>query len=294
MKSFSEFQNLNEKVTGQLPDPPMILVLRRTAIRIFPSGEKVALYRNENLGIDISIPYKPNDIGSRVAVSSIKEDFKIGDKVKFKSEFKHLYKHYYGGEGTHVVHEPPITRSSEGEIVGIRHPNTSDRHHGKQHITIPTHHIIKEENLEEGKLTHFTSSYGKWRGRMIDLGVHRFKAENSAFGSPRLHAHNKQGKVIGTWDGQVFKHFGGGKGYVKEENLEEAALHTLHHITKTKTPKEVVFKNGARKAVDHQTAANVMKLHSKLNGANKSKIENLINTPEGLSKVSQFAKSNLE
>ena len=144
MKSFKEY--VTETVNGALSDPPMMLVLRRKAIRLFPNGERVALFVNDNLNIQISVPYKPHHIGGQVAVAS----------------------------------------------------------------------------------------------------------------------------------------------------MGESALHHLHHITKTRMPSEVVFKNGARKSVDHLTAANVMKLHSKLNSKNKGKVESLINSPEGLHQIAAFAKSNLE
>ena len=149
MKSFKEY--VTETVNGALSDPPMMLMLRRKAIRLFPNGERVALYTNDSLNVQISVPYKPHHIGGQVAVASM-----------------------------------------------------------------------------------------------------------------------------------------------GESALEETALHHLHHISKTRTPSEVVFKNGARKSVDYQTAANCMKLHSKLNSKNKSKIEALIGSPEGLHQVSTFAKTNLE
>jgi len=38
-------------------DPPMMLILKRRAIRIFPDGKRVALYNNERLGLSFTIPY---------------------------------------------------------------------------------------------------------------------------------------------------------------------------------------------------------------------------------------------
>lgn len=39
-------------------DPPMMLVLKRRGIRIFPDGKRVALYNNEKLGLSFTIPYE--------------------------------------------------------------------------------------------------------------------------------------------------------------------------------------------------------------------------------------------
>jgi hypothetical protein len=38
-------------------DPPMVMVLKRKGIRIFPDGKKVALYTNDQLGLTFTIPY---------------------------------------------------------------------------------------------------------------------------------------------------------------------------------------------------------------------------------------------
>jgi hypothetical protein len=42
-------------------DPPMVLVLKRKGIRIFPDGRRVALYTNDQLGTTFSVPYTPNE-----------------------------------------------------------------------------------------------------------------------------------------------------------------------------------------------------------------------------------------
>jgi len=39
--------------------PPPMLVLKRTGIRIFPDGRRVAMYVNERMGLTFTIPYKP-------------------------------------------------------------------------------------------------------------------------------------------------------------------------------------------------------------------------------------------
>lgn len=47
---------ISEKV-ALATDPPMMLILKRRAIRIFPDGKRVALYNNERLGLSFTIPY---------------------------------------------------------------------------------------------------------------------------------------------------------------------------------------------------------------------------------------------
>lgn len=54
---------ITESVNEALKDeqnPPVMMVLRRQAIRIFPDGRRVALYTNKQLGLTFTIPYTPN------------------------------------------------------------------------------------------------------------------------------------------------------------------------------------------------------------------------------------------
>jgi hypothetical protein len=41
------------------PDPPIILVIRRKAVRLYPDGTRIALYYSEKLKRHFSVPYGP-------------------------------------------------------------------------------------------------------------------------------------------------------------------------------------------------------------------------------------------
>lgn len=70
-----EFRDIREKMVteakskGKTQDPPAVIMLRRTGVRIFPSGEKVALYRNEKLNLTFSVPYTEKGYGSPVTAN---------------------------------------------------------------------------------------------------------------------------------------------------------------------------------------------------------------------------------
>ena len=53
-------------------DPPMMLILKRQGIRIFPDGKRVALYNNEKLGLSFTIPYTGN--GPEQETTSVSEE----------------------------------------------------------------------------------------------------------------------------------------------------------------------------------------------------------------------------
>lgn len=58
-----------ESLSEGLNDPPPVLVLRRTGVRDFPTGERVALYYNSKLKLTFSVPY-----GSKKGVVSVGEE----------------------------------------------------------------------------------------------------------------------------------------------------------------------------------------------------------------------------
>jgi hypothetical protein len=84
MKDFSEIRQSEEVLEEQLSDPPMIVVLRRTAIRLFPGNQRVALYTNDHLGIEVSVPYEAGHVGGKKITAVMKEnahDNMFGDYV---------------------------------------------------------------------------------------------------------------------------------------------------------------------------------------------------------------------
>lgn len=54
-----EGEMINEAIAGFKDEnnPPVMIVMQRKGIRIFPDGRKVAMYQNKQLGLVITIPY---------------------------------------------------------------------------------------------------------------------------------------------------------------------------------------------------------------------------------------------
>lgn len=53
---FTDKEQISERLKDEL-SPPVMLVLKRKGIRIFPDGKRVALYTNDKLGLVFTIPY---------------------------------------------------------------------------------------------------------------------------------------------------------------------------------------------------------------------------------------------
>ncbi len=56
-------EQISESINEEF-SPPALILLKRTGIRIFPDGRRVALYTNDKMGLVFSVPYKK---GSGVA-----------------------------------------------------------------------------------------------------------------------------------------------------------------------------------------------------------------------------------
>lgn len=91
MKSFKEIRGtLKESESGtKLPDPPPMILLRRIAIRVFPNGQRVALYQNRRLNLDVSVPYFPGRLGNpsptkEISLAQVKESVERLDETIIK------------------------------------------------------------------------------------------------------------------------------------------------------------------------------------------------------------------
>lgn len=81
----------------------------------------------------------------------------------------------------------------------------------------------------------------------------------------------------------------------REDYIMEATIHAIHAINRTQHPAPVRFRDGSTAMIDHPTAAQIMKLHSKVNRLNKKKIESMINSgPSGIKKVTMFIKDHMK
>lgn len=58
-----EAETLDEALDELQKDPPVVLVLKRKAIRLYPDRTRIALYYNDKLNKYFSVPYMSNDTG---------------------------------------------------------------------------------------------------------------------------------------------------------------------------------------------------------------------------------------
>jgi hypothetical protein len=92
MKRLSEIKSpINELTAFQ--DPPTVLIMRRKGIRLFPNGQRVATYKNDNLDIELAIPYNPQTLGQH-KISTIGTAITATEETLEEGEFGNLQKHH--------------------------------------------------------------------------------------------------------------------------------------------------------------------------------------------------------
>ena len=71
LNEYDENGEYSEEVIEEgVNDPPMVLLMRRQAIRTYPNGQKVALYYNKQYDKQIAIPYDERGIPRHVSTMS--------------------------------------------------------------------------------------------------------------------------------------------------------------------------------------------------------------------------------
>lgn len=76
-----------EFTTEGMQDPPMMLVLKRAGIRVYPDGKRIALYNNDKLGIAFSIPYVAGKLEQPAGVAVAEEVEEIMENIDQISKY---------------------------------------------------------------------------------------------------------------------------------------------------------------------------------------------------------------
>ncbi len=306
-------------------DPPTVLVLRRKAIRLFPGGQRVASYVNDNLDLEIAIPYNPETLGHKKITTSVANEstehvpFNKGDLLmqideRFSPGDKVEIHRMYGLQLTY----PILGRVKRAIGDGLYHVET-------QHTAVTTahgllfpqgkhntheHNMRIVESLDEATSDNLFGMYLKHHHTPIHFNDRNFKplkkieaVVSQRYGAPALK--HFQLAAVHHQDGDLDKanhHYAKYKAAADQlgestnnESIMEATIHALHTITRTKTPAVVRFRNHATAMVHHATAAQIMKLYSQMKAANKRKIEAMVNgSPEAMKKVHDFALAHMK
>lgn len=97
-----------EETINESYQPPQVLVLRRTGIRIFPDGMRVAMYSNERMNVKFTVPFSatgvsdalPNVTAEEIELEEIMENLEQVSKFAQEESPKTTSRHMKFADGT--------------------------------------------------------------------------------------------------------------------------------------------------------------------------------------------------
>lgn len=225
MKTLQELTQ--ERKEPQPHDLPVVLILKRKSVRVFPSGKKVALYHNDKLGLDIAVPYNDSEVAATVKEDTLTE--KAHDDMF--GEYTHNLKKQY--ELNSRVDHPELAKMKT-ELT---------RKHGK---TAAGHFHAAAENYLNGNVGLASRNYAKFERQIDEEFYHTIEADLTEAVLHKLH-HIMKTKT----DGEVS--FGNGSKH-QVSHAQAAHIMKLHTLMtpehKAKAEKLMNTPAGIKKLAD--------------------------------------------
>lgn len=287
MKEFSDLRRqLNEGVedlaehvsVAHSTMPPNILILRRITVRQFPNQTMVALYHNDKLGLDFSIPYG-GETESVVTPVALKEGFSYSTKHGFMrdSKVKKASKWMSAFED-HVVKAAPhhAGKISWDDAHFHHNQGTSAEDAAKKYVE--SHQDLKEEQLDElskGML----GSYIRGAARNKDLLMVKS-------GTQRMVGNDKEAEKY------QLKSFKRTKGIriAAEKLVNENVIEQLRSIKQFHALKHIKHDDGSKTHVDPTTAHALLTVHDALKPEHQVKfVQHLQHSKPKFHKMLDFA-----
>jgi hypothetical protein len=112
-------------------DPPVMIVLKRKGIRIFPDGRRVALYVNEKLGLTITIPYNVSSSKGGEVIVGVTEE---SNAEEIDSVFEN------------IEHIKDIVNKKQAKKLKFLDGTKLDVDHQTAHAIHLVHNALNDEN----------------------------------------------------------------------------------------------------------------------------------------------------
>jgi len=135
-------------------DMPQVLVLKRTGIRIFPDGRRVALYVNEKMGLVFTVPYKNGITPDSLPGVQAEETETVNEECLEEATIDQLKKIHASGKAANV-------KFSNGEQISVNHQIAG--------IVHQLHSKLNPEN--QAKISRMISNSPKQFNKIVDFAV---------------------------------------------------------------------------------------------------------------------------
>ena len=241
-------------------DPPLVLVIKRKAIRMYPDGTRIALYYNERLKKYFSVPYQyGSGMDAPIQSEEVVSEMNIGKK-KPKPDTHH------------IVDKEGKTLSLASYLDKASAVKDLEKHPGGKVVTLGPKGKVKEEVEQIDEIGDPAEMYRKaTEAAKAKLQTMRALDRTREYEKKRL----ETSKL---------------KTQKEEVEITEAVMDQLHKIVNNKQAQSVKFASGHTRKVDHFTASAITQVHKVLNDDNKKKFADMVHkSPTHLQKAADFA-----
>lgn len=264
-------------------DPPMVLLLKRVAVRFYPNKSKVALYYNQKLDKHFTIPYGQGIEPGGMQAEEVELDEEVetldeadgknfiiynkNNKKILQTNVMHKDVHqavrHAGNAGYDAGYLRQKPHHEKGDTLGEEVEQIDEIHSPGTKVRIP-----HKGKMVTGKVVrHDKGSMGESPAYVVYVGEYE---------SAKVPAHKVQ-KVN------------------EEVKPINEAIDTLRKIVRDRQHGVVKHKDGTRSKVDGYTASAIMSIHDNLTDENKRKLEDMVHgSHAGLAKVAGFAFSKVK
>ena len=249
-----------EEVIEESKDPPMTILLRRTAVRNFPGTQRVALYENDQLGVKISVPYDSSVgfSGSATAGIAVAVNEDDGEEIDESTA-------YSPAGGYKPGHKVKVSDQHPNKLVRGKTLDVAADHHtyskyillkdGDKNRTVHVSQLrqVKEEVIDEVSKETLQSYSKKADNR------HFFLNKAKKYGEPHSER-NLQNREKGL---------ALAKKKLAEEAIDESVLRSLKAIAANGVAGDIKHHSGETSNIHPDMARAVVKTYFNLNDDNK-------------------------
>jgi len=244
-------------------EPPVVLILKRKSIRLFPQGDKVALYKNDKTGISFAVPYDdPED-----AVKSNNEIIGAVSEGVFRDVGSAAWREFRRTMAARKKSGPFTYDAKEAEEAAKRHAE-AEKAYEKLHKSIPG---LDKLPKGSGRAAAWGVSAAVGTGYVVDKGTRHIekiidnpdrsrrvngrpvytneaaKSPGAHLGRPSVSGALKNGAAIGGGLILAKAAYDTGKKYLetkssreKQDNFEKLQRQNMKYVKKIRMRKEEV------------------------------------------------------
>jgi hypothetical protein len=300
IREIRESVELEESNVSSISNIPFVIILKRKAIRIYPNGQKVALYHNEKLDKYVTIPF--SDIGVSEEVEQIDELMGKGKLPEYIKDRKKEMRKIQNRNYKQRKDDPEAGRRNWKEYEAARY-----KMHRAQRLKVGD---FEKPFKEETDLQEVSKELLKRYTKKASADADKTETSRDHYTSRAKHyalfkqpksaqnmvdkADEKQNKLTNRLRGMSLADRKSNpdkyKNYPKQFKAKVHAKENFDLLSSITEKEKLTFSDGKSMVVDRELAESILQLHNKLTNDNKQKLHEMVNgTKKQFQTIVEFA-----